>query len=506
MSTTVPTTRGPVEIDATPERLRELLDAQRSAFLREGPPTAAVRRDRIDRLSLAVLEHADELAEALMADFGNRPLRNSLGSDILGSLPDIEFVRTHLEEWMAPRHIEGSDERGLPTVVQTRPKGVVGVIGPWNFPVSLVVTPAVEALAAGNRVMIKVSEVPSRTADVLAQAVAERLDPEEVVVVRGGPATAAAFSDLQLDHLFFTGSPAVGRLVAAAAGRNLVPVTLELGGKNPVVVAPDADLRVAAERIAAARLMNGGQVCLCPDWALVPRDRVDEFVDAYSSSVRTYFPDVARNPEYVSSIDDANFARVVGLIDDAVERGATAITIAPDDEMPVLPDAESRRVPPTLLLGVTDEMRIAHEEVFGPVLTVHPYDGADEVVDAVNANPAPLAAYWYGDDSAQFRDFVERTTSGGLTRNDMALHFGIEGTPFGGVGQSGMGAYHGRVGFDAMSHQRTITQSLLPVGVAPMSMPPVADDALESARGQVRAALAATRERLGGGVSDAGAR
>ncbi|MDP9792969.1 coniferyl-aldehyde dehydrogenase [Catenuloplanes nepalensis] len=482
--------------DVSPERMREVLDAQRAAFLRDGPPSAAVRRDRIDRLSLAVLEHADELAEALMADFGNRPPATSLGSDILGALPDVAHVRDRLEEWMQPRIIEGTAERGTPTFVQYRPKGVVGVIGPWNFPVSLVVTPAIEALAAGNRVMIKFSEVPARTAEVFARAVATRLDPDEVTVVRGGPQTSAAFSGMPFDHLFFTGSPAVGRLVGAAAGRNLVPVTLELGGKNPVVVGPDADVAVAASRVAAARMMNGGQLCLCPDWVFVPRHGLDAFVAAYQTHMARYFPTILGNPDYVTSVNDANFTRVTGLIEDAREKGATVVTIAPENERPALPDPVTRRIPPTLLLGVTPDMRVADEEIFGPVISVHPYDTVSETIDAINARPSPLAAYWYGSDSPEFRNFIERTTSGGVTRNDMALHFGIEGTPFGGVGQSGIGAYHGRAGFDALSHQRTITGSELPFGVAPRSMPPYAAGHLDGLRQKVADAADAARARL----------
>lgn len=485
-----------LEEDASPEKMREILDAQRAAFLREGPPSAAVRRNRIDRLWLAVLEHADEIAEALMADFGNRPLATSISSEVLGSLPDVELVRANFEEWMRPQPIDGTAERGMPTFVQNRPKGVVGVMGPWNFPVHLVVAPAVEALAAGNRVMIKFSEVPARAAEVFARAVAEQFDADEVTVVRGGPRTSAAFSALPFDHLFFTGSPAVGRHVGAAAGANLVPTTLELGGKNPVVVADDSDIAVAAERIAATRMMNGGQVCLCPDWVFVPRTKIDDFVEHYQASIRRYFPTILENPDLVTIVNDANFARVAGLISDAREKGATVISIAPDDESASLPDAATRRIAPTVVLGVTEDMRIANEEVFGPVISIHPYDSLEQPIEAINAKPAPLAAYWYGEDSADFREFIRRTTSGGLTRNDMALHFGIEGAPFGGVGHSGLGAYHGKFGFDAMSHQRTITGSELPVGVATQSMPPFGPDALAQVQAKVAAALQTTRDRL----------
>jgi coniferyl-aldehyde dehydrogenase len=443
-----------------------------------------------------VLEHADALAEALSSDFGNRPEYVSLTSDILGSLADVHLVRDQLAEWMQDVEIPAAAAKGMPTFVQQRPKGVVGVIGPWNFPVSLVFQPAIEALAAGNRVMIKFSEIAPRTAEIFAAAVAEYFPADEVVVLRGGPVTAAAFSSLEFDHLFFTGSPAVGRHVAVAAAANLVPVTLELGGKNPVVVGPGADLPVVAERVAAARMINGGQVCLCPDYVFVPAGQVDDFVAAFRASVGGVFPTYRDNPDVVSVVNDANFARVTGLIEDARAKGATVIPIAPDDEVAALPDAATRRIAPTILLGVSEDMSIAADEVFGPVITIYPYDGVDEVISYVSTHPAPLAAYWYGDDGDEFREFIQRTTSGGLTRNDMALHYGIEEAPFGGVGQSGNGAYHGRVGFDTFSHRRTITASQLPFGVAPRSMPPYPAERVAAIRDRIGSEIARFRANL----------
>lgn len=473
-------TRPAPGLDPEPGQLLALLQAQRAAFLAEGPPSAAVRRDRIDRLTLAVLDHADALTEALRADFGSRPELVSLNTDLLGVLPDVHLVREQLEAWMQDEELPAGAAQGMPTRVQTRPKGVVGVIGPWNFPVSLVFQPAVEALAAGNRVMVKCSEVAPRTAEVFARAVAGALDPEEVVVVRGGPATAAAFSGLPLDHLFFTGSTAVGRKVAAAAGANLVPVTLELGGKNPVVVGPGADLEVVAERVAAQRMLNGGQVCLCPDDVYVPAALVDGFVEACRAHLARYFPSYTDHPGVVSVVDDANFARISALVEDARAKGATVLAVGPD-----LPDAGTRRFPPVVLVGVTPDMLIAAEEVFGPVLVVYAYATTADVVAHLASRPAPLAAYWYGDDGPEYQDFLLRTTSGGVTRNDMALHYAVPGAPFGGVGTSGTGAYHGRTGFDTFSHRRTVTASALPFGMAPRMMPPYTESALASARRQV---------------------
>lgn len=469
----------------------ELLDRQRRAFLAEGPPTPEVRLDRIRRLTLALLENADEIAAALDADFGNRPASVSLSSDVLGSLTGLPQLQAELTDWMADRPVPGSAEKGMPTFIQHRPKGVVGVVGPWNFPVNLTFLPALEALAAGNRVMIKFSEIPGRTAEVFARAVADHLTPDEVVVVRGGAETAAAFAALPLDHLFFTGSPAVGRLVAAAAGANLVPVTLELGGKNPVVVARDADLAETAARVAAQRMMNGGQLCLCPDYVLVPEEAVGAFVGEYATAMATYFPTYLDNPDVVTVVDSRNFERIVGLIDDARVKGADVRTLVPQDELASLPDRATRRIPPTVLTGVTDDMDVAHEEVFGPVITVLGYDDVRSAIDHINARPHPLAAYWYGEDSPDFQEFLRLTTSGGVTRGDMALHFAIEGAPFGGIGQSGTGAYHGKVGFDTFSHQRTVTQSALPFGVAPRSMPPFEPDRLDRIR-QAIAQQAAT--------------
>jgi coniferyl-aldehyde dehydrogenase len=254
-----------------------------------------------------------------------------------------------------------------------------------------------------------------------------------------------------------------------------------------------------AERVAAQRMLNGGQVCLCPDYVFVPSAQVGDFVDAYRANVQKFFPTYRDNPDVVSVVNDANFARITGLIEDARAKGATVVPLVGDDELAALPDAVTRRIPPTVLLGVTEDMDIAAEEVFGPVISIYPYDGVGGVIDYVNAHPAPLAAYWYGSDSADFREFIHRTTSGGLTRNDMALHFGIEDTPFGGVGQSGNGAYHGRVGFETFSHRRTVTGSELPFGVAPRSMPPYAAAAVEGARQRLTDEISQFRAHLAAG-------
>ncbi len=455
----------PVITDLAPVRLKALLDAQRSDFLKAGPASAEVRRDRIDRLILLLTENADEFSAALNADFGNRPHTVNLLSEIAGILPDLTATRRHLESWMRPQRIRSATLLGLPTRVEKKPLGVVGIIGPWNFPVGLVVEPAAAAFAAGNRVMIKFSEVTSRTADAFAARAATYFDPTELTVVTGGPDVGAAFSALPFDHLFFTGSPGVGALVAAAAAKNLVPVTLELGGKNPAVIAPDADVPAIARRVMAARLANGGQICLCPDYAFVPRARIGEFVAAALEHGRVA---AATDGEagLVSIVDDKNFERVTALVDDARSLGATVLDAG------TASDSARRRIPPTVVLDVTDEMRIAQEEVFGPVLAVLPYDTLDEACDYVAARPSPLAAYWYGPGGRGLEQFRERTQSGGMSVNDFAVHCAVMAAPFGGVGRSGSGAYHGRAGFDTFTHHRTVTTSRLPVSFAGLITPP----------------------------------
>jgi coniferyl-aldehyde dehydrogenase len=484
------------DTDDALRRLREIYGLQLAAQLAGGAPSAAVRRNRIDRFMLGILENADELVAALDEDFGSRPELFSFRAELTGMMPAVEHAWQSLEKWMAPESVPSAAERGIPTFIQKTPKGVVGIIGPWNFPIQLTAQPAVEALAAGNRVMIKFSEVPSRTAEVFARAIATRMDPSEVAVVLGGAEVAAAFSDLSFDHLFFTGSPGVGRRVAEAAGRNLVPVTLELGGKNPVVISSNADLSAAAERIMGTRMINGGQLCLCPDYVFVPSDRVDDFVDEYCRHMTERFPEYATSDGVVSSVNPANFARVQGLVTDARDNGATVVSAIPEEEASRLTAEAGRRVGPVVILNATDDMRVTSEEIFGPVIVVYPYDTVDEAIGYINSRPRPLAAYWYGDDDDEYRRFLDRTASGGVTRNDMALHLSMPDVPFGGIGQSGSGYYHGRAGFDTFTHLRAVAASELPSSMSRAATPPYTAAALDGERETVRNAIDAFSARI----------
>ncbi|GHE41552.1 aldehyde dehydrogenase family protein [Streptomyces capitiformicae] len=477
--------------EPTAEQLRALFDAQREAFLSQEPPTVKQRRDRLDRLILLLTENADAFGEALHADFGHRPSAVSKIADIVGVLGDIRLTRARLGAWMRPTTpVPGLGLLGVGSTVERVPLGVVGIIGPWNFPLGLVVEPAAAALAGGNNVMIKFSEVTNRTAELFIAKVAEYFDPTEVTAVTGGPAVGSAFSALPFDHLFFTGSPNVGALVAEAAGRHLVPVTLELGGKNPVVVDPAADIERTADRIMTARLMNGGQLCLCPELVFVPKDKATSFVDAALRRARTI---ATSDGGPVSVVNDANFRRLVALLDDARTKGATVHEALPGQE----PDAATRRIAPVIVTDFHDDMRITGEEIFGPILMVRPYRTIDEVVRHLAPRHSPLAAYWFGPRNQAFRTFTRRVRFGGMTVNDIALHASVPVLPFGGVGHSGSGTYHGRHGFDTFTHARSTTVSRLPVSMGSFVTPPVSARASELIDGMLARAAKAARRRSG---------
>ncbi|MEN4396544.1 aldehyde dehydrogenase family protein [Mycolicibacterium senegalense] len=475
--------------------LGELLAAQRRSFIADGPPDVALRRNRIDRLLAMILDNSEEFVAATAADYGSRSRSAAFFAEILGMLSVIEHTRAHIPQWMrATRLMRAARFAGLRAEVLPSPLGVVGIIGPWNFPVQLTVLPAAAAFAAGNRVMIKMSEVTPRTAELMAATAPKYFDATEFGVVTGGPETAAAFAGLPFDHLFFTGSPSIGALVARAASANLVPVTLELGGKNPVVVAPGADIERAASRIAQGRMVNGGQVCVCPDYVFVPEAEVDRFVAVARQTLSSMFPSIVENPDYCSSVNQANFDRVVGLIADARAQGARIDSVVPVGE--VLPNPATRKIAPTIVRDVDDRMQIATEEVFGPVLAVRGYSRLTEAIDHINANPSPLVAYWFGPDNGDFRHFVSHTRSGGVARNDFAAQMIPSSAPFGGVGRSGTGAYHGKAGFDAFSHYRTVVGSDLPFTITGQAARPFTRSMRVGADLSLRRARKRTAARL----------
>ncbi len=451
--------------------LTELLEIQRAAFLRDGIPDAATRMDRITRLASLLLDNAEEIAAALRADFGTRPTELSVFADVTGCMIDIAHQRHSCEEWMKEENtakVQGAI--GFKQRLRHDPLGVVGITGPWNFPLQLTIVPAASAFAAGNRVMVRPSSVTATTTELIARLASKYFSVEEFAVITPKHGSGSDFAKLQVDHMFFTGSPEVGASVAGEAAKNLVPVTLELGGKNPVIVDPEADIDKAATMVADSRLVNGGQVCLCPDYVFVPEAKLGEFTDKVIARWTAQLPTIVGNPEYTSTINEKNFTRIVGLIDDAVELGATKRQVIPTGEN--LPDADTRKIPPTLLTGVKAGMKVEDDEVFGPVLTVYPYRDISEAIKYIASHPHPLTMYWCGDDNDRMQQVLDGTRSGSFNANDFATHmFGLN-LPFGGVGRSGMGSYHGKAGFETFSHARAVTVSTLPIRISELMSPP----------------------------------
>ena len=451
--------------------LRRQLEVQRLAFRRDGDPPAAVRVGRIDRLIEAVVGSADELVAALSADYGHRSPVQSLLADVVGPLPTIEHTRAHVARWMRPARRRSGPLAPLVgrSTLRRDPLGVVGIISPWNFPVTLTATPAAQAFAAGNRVMLKLSEVVPRTSDVLAAALEARFDAEELVAVRGGATVGRAFAGLPLDHLLFTGSVPVGAEVQRAAAANLVPVTLELGGKCPVVAVGGADLRRMGRRVMAQKLLNAGQICLAPDHLYVPEADLPAAVEALVAAASEMYPTLAANPDYTSVVSDAHRRRLEAHVADARAKGATVVEVNPAGE-----DLRSaaHKMAPTLLVGAAPGMTVMEEEVFGPVLPVLGYRDLEAVLDDIAGRPHPLALYVFGSDRASVERVIGGTRSGGVTVNDVGVHYMVEGLPFGGVGGSGMGRYHGRAGFETFSHARPVVTNRTRFSPNQMVAPP----------------------------------
>ena len=432
------------------ERLHLILEMQRAAFNAERMPSLAVRRDRLQRVLTMTAKHGDAIAAAISKDFGHRSAHETQLADLFTVQSAAKHALHHLRGWMKARR--------MPTALHflparnellRQPLGVVGVISPWNYPYSMALIPALSALAAGNRVLIKPSELTPETSALMARMVAEFFAPDELQLINGDASVGRAFSNLPFDHLFFTGSTAVGRLVAQAAAQHLTPVTLELGGKSPALIDRSCNLALTAERLAFGKLLNAGQTCVAPDYVLAPKELVEPLTQALLAAVRRLYPTLETNPDYTSIATPRHHERLQGLLLDARERGARVI--ASHDE-PSL----SRKLVPHLLLNVNDEMAVMREEIFGPLLPIIGYESIDEAIDYIKRHDKPLAMYWFGNDSAARQHALEQTHAGGVTINDCIWHLGQEDQPFGGVGASGMGAYHGEWGFRTFSKEKPV--------------------------------------------------
>jgi coniferyl-aldehyde dehydrogenase len=437
--------------DTPTAELHPTLDRLRAAW-QARKPDAAQRRDDLQRLREALKSRLGAMADAISADFGQRAKAESLIADGMTVLNEIDHLRKSLRGWMKPQRV-GVGWRFLPARAEIRPEpvGVVGVIAPWNYPVNLALVPLATAIAAGNHVYLKPSEHTPRSAAFLRELLAEAFPADRVAVAEGGADVGAAFAGLPFDHLVFTGSTAVGRKVMAAAAPNLTPLTLELGGKSPAIVCDDYPLERAAARIATGKWFNGGQTCIAPDYVLVPERKRDAFVQALRDEVHArYGADFGNAGDYTRIVNDGQFARLQSYLDDARSRGIETLVLAGTA------DASQRLLPPTVALDPGDDARVMQDEIFGPILPVKGYRTLDEAIAYVNAHDRPLALYPFGHDKATVEKILRSTLAGGVSVNDTLFHFGITTLPFGGIGPSGMGAYHGRAGFDAMSKQLPI--------------------------------------------------
>lgn len=412
-------------------------------------PDQAQRRDDLKRLRAAFKARLEEMASAVSEDFGGRSRHESLIADGMTVLGEIDHLLKHLRGWMRPKRI-GVGIKFWPARAELRaePVGVVGVIAPWNYPINLALVPLATAIAAGNHVFLKPSEHTPRSAEFLHDLLAEVFPPSRVAVALGGADVASAFAALPLDHLVFTGSTAIGRKVMAAAAPNLTPLTLELGGKSPAIVCHDYPVEKAAARLATGKWFNGGQTCIAPDYVLVDAGRRDALVEALKGEVAARYGG-GNEADFTRIVNDGQYARLQGYLDDARERGATVIPLGESN-------ANTRLFAPTLVLDAGDDTKVMQEEIFGPILPIRGYRNLDAAIAHVNANDRPLALYPFSHDRAQIERILGKTLSGGVTVNDTLLHFGISALPFGGIGASGMGAYHGRAGFDAFSKQLPI--------------------------------------------------
>ena len=437
-----------------PDELNAVLAAQRSAFNKNPNPDWASRKAKLQTLRELILGHEAEFVKAISDDFGHRAVEDTLISEFLVIQGGISHAIKHTPKWMKTRKAPTAMQyKPAKNIIIPQPLGVIGIISPWNYPLQLAIMPLVGALGAGNRAMIKPSEYTPRMSQLLKEVLAKGFTDEEVFVATGGVDVASAFSALTFDHLVFTGSTSVGRIVGEAAGKNLVPVTLELGGKSPVIIDDSANMKLTVPRIANGKLLNAGQTCVAPDYVIMPEAKINGFADAMIAQAETFYPTVAGNDDYTTIIADAHYARLQDLLEDAENKGAKIRTAGDDDKQQL---AKERRVPLTVVTDTTPDMKIMQEEIFGPLLPVVAAESLDAALDTVQQGERPLALYWFGEDKKKRDKVLRESISGGVSVNETAWHVVQEDIPFGGVGPSGMGAYHGEAGFRSFSHMKGV--------------------------------------------------
>ncbi|MGB6137971.1 MAG: coniferyl aldehyde dehydrogenase [Shewanella sp.] len=442
-------------VDQTVNSLTQLLDTQRSRYLSQPAPSYQSRVNKLTQLKLALLDNQQAIIDALNQDYGHRSSNDTVISDIMPCVNNINYTIKHLKSWMKPsRRHAGMLLSPSKVSVQYQPLGVIGIIVPWNFPIMLSIGPLVTAIAAGNGAMLKMSEFTPATNAVLRQLLATVFDASEVTIVEGEAEVAAEFSSLPFDHILFTGSTVVGRHVMRAAAENLTPVTLELGGKSPAIIAPDMSIDTAVERLIFGKCLNAGQICVAPDYVLCPADKVDAFIAAYRARFNKMYPDFVNNQDYGNVINDRQYQRLLNVLEDAKAKGAKVIS-ATDDPI----STDSRKLATQLITETTDDMLLMQDEIFGPLLPIISYKNVSEAIGYVNRGHRPLALYIMSFDDTTQQHILQQTHSGGVCINDTVFHVAADDAPFGGIGPSGMGHYHGKEGFLTFSHAKTVLNS-----------------------------------------------
>ena len=444
-------------MSSTFENMNDVLNIQKKKFIKDGPPSINLRVDRLNRLTSMLVENRYAFTEALSSDFGSRSQNASLMTDVYTVLPEITNAIKNIKRWTKDEKRSSNmpfSLFGAKSYIRYEPLGTIGMISPWNFPVNLAFGPLASIFAAGNQVMHKPSELTPETAALMKELCDKAYDQDEFATFLGGPETGEAFSKLNFDHLLYTGSGNVGKHVMNAAAQNLVPVTLELGGKSPVVVGNSADIQASAKRVMFGKTMNAGQICLAPDYVMVHKDKKDEFITEAEKAVADYYPNIKNNDDYTSIINERHFDRLNRLIDDAREKGATINQINPSNED--FSQQEFFKIPPTIITDTSDDMRVMKEEIFGPILPVLEYTDVEEALDTINSKDRPLGLYYFGTDKNEQSNVLDNTSSGGVTINNVVGHIQQQDLPFGGVGPSGMGRYHSQDGFKNFSNARAV--------------------------------------------------
>lgn len=439
------------------EEMQDIFARQRAESRNTIVPDYLARIQALDALLMITQRYEKEISSAISEDFGYRSTEETLLGDIMMALAGIKGTKKHLKKWMKPTKV-ATDLQYLPgsSHIEYQPLGVVGIIAPWNYPYQLAIVPAAQAIAAGNRVMIKPSEVTPKTAELMRKIIADHIDPDLLTVITGDATVGKEFSELPFDHLFFTGSTQIGRFIAQAAAKNLTPVTLELGGKSPALFNKGANMGQFVPRLAFGKFLNAGQTCIAPDYVMLHKDDVEQFTQNLKKTVAGFYPQGLNSKDYSSIVSDRHFVRLKGLVQDAADKGAEILELV--DGTPT--EDNSRKFPPTLILGATEDMTLMQEEIFGPILPVITYDTLDGAINYINDHDRPLALYGFGFQGEEKRELMTRTTSGGVTLDDCVWHIAQENLPFGGVGASGMGGYHGEYGFRLFSHAKAVfTQS-----------------------------------------------